>query len=150
MPGKMFSTCCSLALIWLFLNFILFFFYPQREVTMCARTASSSWLTLKQKPRPTPHSLTRSLRILRTSVTCWDRPCLHWLEPHRSEGFMNCVECSVCMLTVFFSLQCKEYVSQYGSEVVDQIMSMVSVPTLFMLLHMPFCLKKSLHAKIPF
>lgn len=112
-----------------------------RKVMLCARTASSSWPMRRRKPRPTLHLLTLSFRILRNSVTCWGQSCLKWWEPHLSGGveikyiFFFCQTTfffSLKMLTIncFSSLQCKQYVSQYGTLVVLQLMSMVSPLTL--------------------
>lgn len=145
-PGKMFSTC-SLALIW------FYFFYPHRKVTLCARTASSSWLMLKQKPRPTPHSLTRSLQILRTSVTSWDRPCLHWLERQHSEGFMNCMECNVCVCVYIncFSSHCSA--RSMSASMAAKSLSRSCPWWVFQPFSCCFTcllLKKSLHVKVPF
>lgn len=55
-----------------------------RKVMTCARNVSISWLLFKRKLRPTPHLLTLSLPIMRTSVMSWDQACLKWWEPHKS------------------------------------------------------------------
>lgn len=94
---------------------------------MCARTVSPSSLMLRHKQRPTPRSSTVSLRMLRTSVTCWGHPCLHWWLPfivplsfyHVSSVFLE-------WTVIPPSPQCREYVSQYSSLVVEQLMNMVS------------------------
>lgn len=106
-----------------------------RLVEMCARTVLRSSLTLRRKPKPIPHLSTLYSRRWRASVICWDLACLIWWE-HEFTGVVcskkRCHDLCIAHVGQFwwsylsFLQQCKEYISQYGPLVFQQLMSMVS------------------------